>query len=144
MKIQKHKADIIIEIPDDLNAKQEWDAIATEIALQTKCFAPAQHMLVGNVDVPLDSKKSETHIVVKRIQSASAIKTLQCNVCNCDFDASMAKYAYTNYGGKVRKLCYCSDDCRNIALSIGSAGRIAVRKKDLKPFALFERRLSTY
>lgn len=74
-----------------------------------------------------ESKAVQIDIEKIVLKSVDPTKTIKCNCCNKMYPKKEAKFCFTNYGGAVRKLQYCSDDCVEQVISI-NPGRISLTK----------------
>lgn len=124
---------IKIEIPDDLTPHQEVQAIAKQLQGNLLIGGQQGHKQIGQ---GFTIKDLETHITIKRVTTEKPVLTAACNACNCEYEASLGKLLYINYGGVTRKVYYCSDACRAMVQNICGEGRTGLKKSDLKRVTL--------
>lgn len=117
---------IHIKIPDNLSPSEEMLAIAKQLG---KRMLPAgKNKLLGS---GYEIKHSETKITITREAVEKPIATLVCSVCKTTCEMTLAKPLWINYGGKTRKVHYCSDDCRSKVIEICGEGRASIKKESL-------------
>lgn len=125
---------IKITIPDNLSHEEELFAIAKELG---------KKLLPGNTRKLLGAgytiKHIETNITIIREPVEKVIATQSCNLCSTIFELSLGKKLYTNYGGRVKKLFYCSDNCRDNVINWCGDGRAALTRNKLKSFVNFNK-----
>ena len=119
---------ITITIPDNLTPEEEFIEVSKQL---TKKLIPTKvdKKLLGK---GYEIKHLETQIIIKREPVEAVIISRECSVCNTIFEEKAGIKLWTNYGGKKRKLHYCSEECRNIVLDFSGPGRAAIKKSDLK------------
>lgn len=129
------KKDITIKIPDNLSPGEEVIAIAKK--LQQKVLTSTG---VNNdqkrIGTPLDISYLETNIKVIRENKEKPLTFCKCNVCGKDYQSDTAVYAWTNYGGTVRKIVTCSAACVETLVTF-SPNRISSSKKKLSPLRTY-------
>lgn len=119
---------IRITIPDDLTPEQELLEIGKKLG---KKMLPQnnQKMLGSGYTI----KHLQTAIVIERKSTVKPIVTRECSVCQTLFDQCVGKGFWTNYGGKIRRIYVCCEECRKQYMGILGDGRCAKTKSGLKP-----------
>lgn len=110
------KKEIKIQIPDDLSKAEEIIAIAKGLARKALSDNPRtpKSKRIGNEVSVLET---EFTIKVERVSKEKPIELCKCSLCGTEYQSSLAKSAYTNYGGPIRQLFYCSTACVDIVVS---------------------------
>lgn len=124
---------IKISIPDNLSSEQEFAAIALE--LSTKMLIDPNKMKA--IGAGYEIKELQTQIIINRVTTEKREITKVCGVCGSIYSSEIGKILYTNYGGVKKSLSYCSEECRNIVISICGDGRCSPNKNGLKPVISF-------
>ena len=103
-------------------------AIAKQLAKKTIGDSTTkQQKQIGNQVSVLET---EFTISVERVSKEKPIELCKCSVCGTEYQSNLASFAYTNYGGPVRRLSYCSDACAD-AVASALPGRIARKKSEV-------------
>lgn len=63
------------------------------------------------------------------------ITMLKCNVCNCEYQSNYFKKYFHNYGGRIKMVKVCSDNCVDTVLEYFGE-RVAISKSKLKPLKI--------
>lgn len=129
------KKQIIIEIPDDLSPEGEAFEISQKLnyrLLESRTDVTKPKEIGSRVDI----KDLETQIIIKRVTKEKPIEMVGCSCCGCDYEKGKGTPVYTNYGGMIRKLFYCSKDCANqVAEILGDRG--SLKKTKIRPAFLY-------
>ncbi len=119
---------IKIVIPDNLSKDQELLLIAKELS---KKYLPGKNQkLIGS---GYELKHLQTQIIIERQPTETAIVTKEC-FCGTIFELKYGFKLYSNYGGRRKKLLYCSDTCRQHVMDVSGEGRTALSINKLKSF----------
>lgn len=126
---------IIITIPDNLSQQEEIAAIAKEL---TKKYLP------GNTQKALGTgyelKHLETQIIIQRKSVEKVLVTVECSKCGTIYEKDKGFKLYTNYGGRTKKIFFCSDECRQFLIDHAGNGRVALTRNKLTAFRNFSER----
>jgi hypothetical protein len=123
---------IEIQIQAGLTPQQE--AAQVFKALSKKAIGNSAK-LIGEQAVSIEY--AQTHIVITRKPKERAVKTTVCSVCESVFENKHGKPLFVNYGGAPRRKTYCSDDCRDVVISICGEGRCTTNPKRNSAAKLF-------
>ena len=123
---------IIVTVPDTLTQKQELIEIVKQ--LSKPLLGTRTQKKIGQ---QLEIKHAETTITIKRVAIEVPIVTLTCSVCGTIFEKTIGVKMYTNYGGPVKELLYCSRECVQFMLDWDTANRFSKTKTKLHPQILW-------
>lgn len=118
---------ITIKIKDNLSPQQEALEIAKQLAKNPLMLGGGAVAFIGQ---GVEIQELKTTIEIERIPSEPIM--CLCSVCDTNFDKSIGKRLYINYGGNVKSNFYCSDGCRNIVLSFLPPERASKTRKFIK------------
>lgn len=122
-----------IQIPDTLTPKQELIEIVKQLSRPLLQGKKDRKRIGDDINV----KHAKTIIVIERIAVEKPIETQVCSVCGTIFEKTIGCKLYTNYGGPVRKLLYCSSNCVQFMLDWDTTNRFSKVKTKLKPQMLW-------
>ena len=125
---------INITIPDNLTPGEEYAAILKQLG---KKMLPENLDPNKRIGAGYEVQYLETQINIKREPIEKPLVTRECSVCLTIFDDSVKFPLFVNYGGKTKKLRYCSDGCRDQVIFICGEHRAVIKRKDLKPIRLY-------
>ena len=129
------KKNIVISIPDNLSEEKEIIAIAKKLT---------QKAISGNgiskenlrIGTQVDYRDLQTTITINRVSNEKPIEMITCNVCGCDYQNNTAKPYYQNYGGRVKKVSVCSNECVDLIVSV-LGDRASKTKSKLKTIRFY-------
>lgn len=118
---------ITITIPDNLTPQQELLAISKQLG---KKLLPTGNnpILIGE---GYEIKNLQTRITIKRESVEKPLVIISCSLCSLSVEQKLSKKLWSNYGGNIKKLHFCDDNCRDTVLQISGTGRCAIKKSDL-------------
>jgi len=123
---------IEIKIPDNLTPQEEIWAIAKK--LNKKMLSQGPTTLLGS---GYEIKDIQTQITITREATEKPIKTIACTVCKTIFEDKLGSPVYTNYGGNVKKLLYCSKECCQAVIDVLGEGRVSLTRGKLQAARTF-------
>jgi hypothetical protein len=118
---------IVIKIKDNLSPQQEAFEIAKQLSKNTLMLGGSATAFIGQ---GVEIQELKTIIEVERIPSEPIM--CLCSVCDTNFDKTIGKRLYFNYGGKVRDKLFCSNECRDFNLSFLPENRASKTKRFIK------------
>ena len=122
---------IKISIPFGLSAKDEVNAISERL-IQKKLSGKGVNENKKQIGDRVDVHYLEQTIIVKRVPKEKIIEYVKCSACNCDYQSDLFFPVFVNYGGKNKKLKFCSVICQENVIDLCGEGR-ASKKNNLKP-----------
>jgi len=118
-----------IKILANLSPEKEAIEIAKQILKTPSLLGSNSHQVfIGESEVEI--KELNSIIKIERLPIEPIM--LVCSCCDCNFDKKDGRKIYQNYGGKVRDIFYCSDECVNYVLSFLPPDRASKKRKDLQ------------
>ena len=117
---------IDITIPDNLDPIREVSAIAKQLA---KSLPQKSRTLIGE-GIEITHDKVQINVTRKAIEKTA--KSCKCGACDTIVLLTASKQLFVNYGGIVKKKHYCSDECRELVLSIAGEGRASITRKGIR------------
>src|SRR5690349_4308451 len=124
------KSNIEIKIPDTLSEKEEAVLIAKKLS-QKALSGSGRNKEQKRIGVFLEPKMLKTTITIIRECKEKPIEFIKC-YCGCEFEKGKESHYFHNYGGKVKKVEVCSDDCLDFVLE-NFGERVQKSKSKLKP-----------
>jgi len=125
---------INIKIPQGLS--KQYEALLISKMLTNKVIGTDKCKQIGT---GYEIQHLETQITITREPKEELTITRECNCCSSIYDISLGKLLYHNYGGKIRNMMVCSEDCKTFVLE--NFPRISdkspKRKNGIKPITFF-------
>ncbi len=121
---------IEIKIPQGLSKSQEAfmiGKILTKNLLGTK--------YCKEISAGYDIQHLQTQILITREPQEEVTVTRTCNCCQTIYDISIGITLYHNYGGLIKQMTVCSNECKDFVL-LHFGDRITDKKKNVKPVFL--------
>jgi uncharacterized Fe-S center protein len=118
---------VTIKIKDNLSPEQEAFEIAKQLAKNPLMLG---NSVVGYIGQGVEVQHLKTTIEIERIPTEPTMCI--CSVCDCNFEKSVGKRVFINYGGSINKRLYCSEDCRKIVLNLLPENRASKTRKKLR------------
>jgi hypothetical protein len=84
----------------------------------------------------IDVLEDKIIIEVTREYKEPIITMVKCNVCNCEYQSNLFKKYFHNYGGKIKMVKVCSDECVNTVLDYFGE-RVSKSKSKLSKIRLY-------
>ncbi len=120
---------ITIKIPANLSKEKEAIEVAKQILKNPVLIGNNNNsMLIGNEAIEIQQLKSL--ITIERVPIEPLM--IVCSCCDTNFEKSIGKKLFINYGGPVRQLIYCSENCRNIVMDHLPENRCNIIRSKLK------------
>ena len=120
-----------IKIPTNLTPQQEAIEISKKL-LKSSLLENKSKILIG---LDLEVQKLKTTIEIERIAPEPIMS--RCSVCDCNFEEKIGKKLFTNYGGRVKQITYCSEICRDEVILILPSNRYSLTKSKLKKIKFY-------
>ena len=102
---------IEISIPEGLSKQEE--ALMIGKMLTQKILGTKYCKQIG---AGYEINHLETQIIITRNPTEEVTVTKQCNCCETIFDISIGIILYHNYGGLVKTMTICSNECKEFIL----------------------------
>ena len=131
----KSNKPIKIKISDGLSPLEESQEISSKLR-QKLLASNANQFDKKRIGEGIDVKHLSTTIIIERT-GEKPIEMVRCNVCGCEYQSDMYKPVVVNYGGKVKTIKTCSQNCQESLIELCGVGRAGKTKKELKPFRLW-------
>ena len=118
-----------IRIQANLSKEKEALEIAKQILKNPVLIGGSnKNLLIGNEE--LEIQELNSFIKIERVPKEPIMSI--CSYCETNFEKSIGKKIFTNYGGIIKELIYCSDKCRNVVVDMIPENRRSFTRSKLK------------
>jgi len=118
-----------IKIPANLTKEKEAIEVAKQILKNPILIGNNNNiLLIGNET--LEVQELNSFIKIERIPKEPLM--IVCSCCETNFEKSIGKKLFVNYGGTVKTKLYCSDKCRINVMSVVPENRRSITKSKIK------------